>query len=208
MQDNLEKPENLGRERNSKRREYAFLLYPDSCVPDWLEIMKQLQQPFFVILHDKDMEPNGALKKPHYHVMIMFGNPRVESTVKRINLMCGGNGHFEQILSRRGYARYLCHLDNPEKYQYTPEAVRAFYGADYSKEAMSVMQRRNLDDDMFYDIIEFCKDNHVIAYYQLMDYCMKHKREWIPLLRGRNGQAIVNYIKSYHWFMRFINGNG
>lgn len=205
MQDNLEGLKNFKGEERDKEKEYAFLLYPESCAPDWIGIIKQLQQPFFVILHDRDVEPDGSPKKPHYHVMILFDNSRARSTARRVNLMCGGNGHFEQILSRRGYVRYLCHLDDPDKYQYAPEAVRAFCGADYSKESMSVMQRKNLDNDMFCDIVKFCKDNHVIAYYQLVDYCMEHKREWIPCLRGRNGQAVVNYIKSYYWF---INRNG
>jgi len=33
----------------------------------------------------------------------------------------------------RGYARYLCHLDNPEKHQYSRDDVKAFGGADYDE---------------------------------------------------------------------------
>ena len=201
MQNNLKRSENFEKKQGSKRREYAFLLYPDSCVADWLGVIKQLQQPFFVILHDKDVNPDGTLKKPHYHVMILFNNPRAEGTIRQINLRCGGNGHFEPILSRRGYVRYLCHLDNPEKHQYAPESILGFYGADYSKESMSVMQRKNLDDDVFCDIIKFCKDHCIVAYCELVDYCIEHKKEWLPYLRGRNGQSIVSYIKSFYWLI-------
>lgn len=203
MQKNLKKSENSERTQKNqdKKREYAFLLYPDSAIFDWLEVVKQLQQPFFTILHDKDINPDGTPKKPHYHVMIMFDNPRAESTIKRINLMCGGNGHFEQLLSRRGYARYLCHMDNPEKYQYPRECVCAFYGADYSKETMSVAELKHLEDNTYCDIINFCKSNRIIAYYQLVDYCIEHKREWLPYIRGKNGQSVVYYIKSYYWYI-------
>ena len=201
MQNNLKRSENFEKKQGSKRREYAFLLYPDSCVADCLGVIKQLQQPFFVILHDKDVNPDGTLKKPHYHVMILFNNPRAEGTIRQINLRCGGNGHFEPILSRRGYVRYLCHLDNPEKHKYAPESILGFYGADYSKESMSVMQRKNLDDDVFCDIIKFCKDHCIVAYCELVDYCIEHKKEWLPYLRGRNGQSIVSYIKSFYWLI-------
>lgn len=201
MQNNLKRSENFEKKQGGKRREYAFLLYPDSCVADWLGVIKQLQQPFFVILHDKDVNSDGTLKKPHYHVMILFNNPRAEGTIRQINLRCGGNGHFEPILSRRGYVRYLCHLDNPEKHKYAPESILGFYGADYSKESMSVMQHKNLDDDVFCDIIKFCKDHCIVAYCELVDYCIEHKKEWLPHLRGRNGQSIVSYIKSFYWRM-------
>lgn len=203
MQKNLEKSENPKEKQKNqdKKKEYAFLLYPDSAIFDWLEIVKQLQQPFFTILHDKDINPDGTPKKPHYHVMIMFDNPRTENTIKRINLMCGGNGHFEQLLSRRGYARYLCHMDNPEKYQYPKESVCAFYGADYAKETMSVAELKHLEDNTYCDIINFCKSHRVIAYYQLVDYCIEYKREWLPYIRGKNGQSIVYYIKSYYWYI-------
>ena len=201
MQKDLKRSENSENEQKSRRKEYAFILYPDSCAANWLDIVKQLQQPFFAILHDKDVNPNGTPKKPHYHVMVMFDNPRTESMIKRVSRMCGGNGHFEPILSRRGYARYLCHLDNPEKYEYAPESILSFYGADYLKESMSVMQHKNLDDDVFCDIIKFCKDHCIVAYCELVDYCIEHKKEWLPYLRGRNGQSIVGYIKSFYWLI-------
>ena len=202
MQKNLKKSENSEEKQKSRdrKKEYAFLLYPDSAIFDWLEIVKQLHQPFFAILHDKDINPDGTPKKAHYHVMVMFDNPRTEGTIKRINLMCGGNGHFEQLLSRRGYARYLCHMDNPEKYQYSPDSVMSFFGADYKKETMSETARKLHDDEIFCDIINFCRDNNILAYCHLVDYCILQKREWLPYIRGRNGQAIVSYIKSYCWF--------
>ena len=205
MRKNLKKSESFEKKpkktEKTKKKEYAFLLYPDSAIFDWIEIVKQLQQPFFTILHDKDINPDGTPKKPHYHVMVMFDNPRTEGTIKRVNLMCGGNGHFEELLSRRGYARYLCHMDNPEKYQYDPESVMSFFGANYLKETMSETARRVRDDEIFCDIINFCRENRIIAYCHLVDYCIRSKKDWLPYIRGRNGQAIVSYIKSYCWYV-------
>ena len=60
----------------------------------------------------------------------MRGRKNFETQVKPIFDDIGGVGR-EMVNSARGYARYLCHLDNPEKAQYDPAEVRCMGGADY-----------------------------------------------------------------------------
>ena len=81
-------------------------------------------------LHDRDTNPSGEPKKPHYHVLLMFESPAdYESKVAPIFAEIGAVGR-ETVNSARGYARYLCHLDNPEKAQYSPSEVRCMGGAN------------------------------------------------------------------------------
>ena len=116
---------------DDRKRDYACVVYPDSAKKDWISIIADLKVPVFISpLHDQDVNPDGELKKPHYHVMFMFEGKKSEDQFDFIKSLFGGVGN-ELILSRKGYARYLCHLDNPEKAQYHISEVISLCGANY-----------------------------------------------------------------------------
>ena len=191
--------------RASRERDFAFILYPESANPKWKQILSDLKLPVFWVFHDKDMiidEETGEMvpKKPHYHVMLMFSNPRSENTAKKISIRCGGNGHLEELITRRGYARYLIHIDDPEKYQYSPNDVVCLGGADYNALSMTVTDIKKAEDDMLVDVIGYCKSTNIIAYCQLIDYCIENRREWLSFLRSPNGRIVRDYIKSHYWY--------
>ena len=185
---------------NNKSRNYAFLLYPESINPKWKEILISLQQPFFWILHDKDYETleNGTVinKKPHYHVQLMFDNPRSESSISKLCVKCGGNGHLEDLLSAKGYARYLLHMDNPEKYQYSREFVHACCGADYDLMTQTDNEKKTNKLIMITEIFQFIDDNQIHIYSDLLRYCAMTRPDWLALLISYSGQAVKDYVKS------------
>ena len=188
-----------------RKRDFAFLLYPESVNSKWKQILSDLKVPVFWILHDKDTivdEETGKtiLKKPHYHVMLMFENPRFETTAQNICIQCGGNGHLESITSKRGYARYLTHIDDSEKYRYSSNDVVCLGGADYNAISMSLTDIKNVEDNILIDVINYCKMSNIIAYCQLIDYCIEEKREWLSFLRSPNGRIVRDYIKSHYWY--------
>ena len=114
-----------------RTRNYGTIVYPESAPQDWQTILAEMCIPCFISpLHDSDINPDGETKKPHYHVMIMFEGVKTVEQATEIFNQIGGVGH-EIVQSARGYARYLCHLDNPEKHQYSPDDVKAYGGADY-----------------------------------------------------------------------------
>ena len=119
-------------EKNSiptRYRNFATVVYPESAPENWLEIIAESKTPVFVSpIHDKDINPNGEPKKTHYHVMSMNEGKKSKEQMIEFFSSFGGVG-CEVVNSLRGYARYLCHLDNPEKAQYNPEDVKAFGGA-------------------------------------------------------------------------------
>ena len=119
--------------REQRTRNFATVVYPESAPSDWIDKLDQLHVAALISpLHDKDTNPSGEPKKPHYHVLLMFeGVKDYETQVKPIFAEIGGVGR-EMVNSARGYARYLCHLDNPEKAQYEPSEVRCMGGADYT----------------------------------------------------------------------------
>jgi hypothetical protein len=80
-------------------------------------------------LHDKDLNPTGEVKKPHYHIILCFPGPVTDKTVG--DLMKELNSPIPIALeSVRGYYRYFTHKDNPEKYQYNDTDIELFNGFD------------------------------------------------------------------------------
>ena len=51
--------------RNVKKRNWAFIVYPDSAPADWQEILRQTGLQCVVSpLHDSDLDPTGEPKTP------------------------------------------------------------------------------------------------------------------------------------------------
>lgn len=174
-----------------RSRLFATIVYPDSAPKDWLEILRSEYIPSFVIKHDKDFNNgDGEIKKEHYHIFLMFDGVKTKDQVKEIFDKIGGVG-FEYIQSKRGYARYLCHLDNPEKYQYKPEDVICLAGSDY----YDAISRESDKYKTIKQIIEFVRRNHIISYTELFNYCMDFEDEWFRALCDSSSYVVSLYIK-------------
>ena len=115
-----------------KTRSYATVVYPESAPENWLDILRDMKFNALVSpLHDSDVNPDsGEIKKAHYHVLFLFDGPKTADQAMAVAEHIGGVG-LETLNSVRGYARYLCHLDNPEKHQYSPEDVIVIGSEDY-----------------------------------------------------------------------------
>lgn len=75
----------------------------------------------------------GDVKKPHYHVMIAYGNSTTPQTFMKIINDIGGVippwDHME-VISVMSMYRYFSHLDDPDKYQYDPSDTVLLGGFD------------------------------------------------------------------------------
>lgn len=184
-----------------RTRNYACVVYPDSAPSDWLSILGEFCVPAFVSpIHDCDVNPTGEVKKEHYHVMVMFEGVKSSEQVKEIFEAFGGVG-CERVQSVRGYARYLCHLDNPEKHQYAEADVRCFGGADYYSVIGLVLDKYKAISEM----IDFCKENNIFNYADLLEYCSVNRFDWFRVLCDNGTIVIKEYLKSRSW--GFKNNN-
>lgn len=180
---------------SGRTRNFATVVYPESAPADWQEILVQHFVPAFISpLHDADENPTGESKKPHYHVIIMFdGVKTVEQALEVFNSI-GGVG-CEVVKSIRGYARYLCHLDNPEKAQYNPEDVRCLCGADYMEVISLVSDRRAAIGEMR----DFCDKYNINSLYVLMNYARSHRPDWDRFLVDNAAVTMSLYLKARKW---------
>ena len=183
------------KERIVKTRNYATVVYPESAPENWKELLEENFVPAFISpLHDKDENPTGEPKKPHYHVIIMFDNTKVPEQAREIFDLIGGVG-CEIVKSLRGYARYLCHLDNPEKFQYSVDDVRCMCGSDYTSVIGLAIDRYK----SFQEMVDFCEHYNIVAFDHLVLYSRLHRMDWFRILCDSGTIFMRNYIKSRKW---------
>lgn len=140
---------------NYKTRTFSFLLYPDTNDRHKaaLEVL-QNSYSFLGILHDQDEmvvnEETGekAPKPDHWHCIVKFKQPRYLSAVSA-ELGVEPN-LFRDCKSFDGYARYMLHLDNPEKHQYEFSALTGTL-KDLAEKAIIGQET---EDDQFLRIME------------------------------------------------------
>lgn len=184
-----------------RTRNYATVVYPESAPSNWMEILGDQKVGALVSpLHDKDLNPDGTQKKPHYHVLIIFDAVKTMEQAKAIFDQVGGVGH-EMVQSLRGYARYLCHMDNPEKAQYDTGEVIGFGGADFNDIIRIVTDRYKALREM----MDYIKTNNVECYADLVDYAEANKFEWFTVLCDSGTIVIKEYLKSRSWKKRIQN---
>ena len=92
-------------------RNWAIVAYPDSLPENWKDIIRQ--EPIAISpLHDKDINPDGTKKKPHYHLLLSYkGNKSFEQMDQIARALRAPIP--ERVNSLTGAARYLTHMDNP-----------------------------------------------------------------------------------------------
>lgn len=191
------------RTADGRARNFATVVYPESAPENWQEILAELFIPAFISpLHNLDVNPGGEIKKEHYHVMFMFEGKKSIAQVEEVISSIAGVG-CEVVNSIRGYARYLCHMDNPEKAQYSPEDVRALCGADYSGVIGLVTDKYKAIRDM----IEFCKVNQIVSYSQLLEYCAEERFDWFRVLCDNGTVVMKEYLKSRLWTSARMDDN-
>ena len=152
-----------------KKRNWGAVVYPESAPTDWIEILKLKGISFAVSpLHDKDINPTGEAKKPHYHIILCFAGPVTDKTVNQI--MEELNQPIAIALeSVRGYYRYFTHADNPEKYQYNANEIQTFNAFDVTDVLNNFEVFQCLKS-----IQALIQENSIVEYADLMDYLLSN----------------------------------
>lgn len=108
---------------DKKFRSFAGTLYPDSESYDCEKLLSTIRSKFIdwaYILHDKDTDENGVLKKPHIH-WVGRATPRCLSVVA--NFLGLPENDIEVVKNFDNMVMYLIHLNDIDKFQYSPDDV-------------------------------------------------------------------------------------
>lgn len=183
---------------NIKKRNWAFVAYPDSLPVDWVDQLRLAGvQAAISPLHDRDLDPDGQPKKPHYHVILVYGNPTTYGNVRQLT-----NGRLGQTVPQpleqvRGYYRYLTHQDNPDKAQYDPAQIQLIGGFDLRD--FCEMTKSEVDR-IKREIMTLIRDNGITEYADLIDVLLdggQAMQDWFSVASS-NTLFFRSYLISAH----------
>lgn len=176
-----------------RARSWAFIVYPDSAPENWMQQLEQMAIKALISpLHDKDENPDGTRKKAHWHVMLIYKTLKSEKQILEISEKFSGVLP-QPVSSQCQYARYLVHLDNPEKYQYDKREIVQLSGANWLDSIRSGIQ----ENQVLQDIFDWCRQNKCWDFSSLIDYCGENEPEWFEVVTRRRPYVIINYLKNF-----------
>lgn len=178
--------------RGDRTRNWNIIVYPESAPENWREIIDDLHIKWIESpLHDKDVNPTGEPKKPHYHITLIFESNKTYEQVRQLTEQLN-TVIPQKCQSVEGSIRYMSHTDNPEKYQYDRNKIVAHGNVELDRYfAMTTSQRYALIDEM----AQFILDYDVVEFMDLKLYAMKERPDWNEVLHSASYE-IINLIKS------------
>lgn len=199
-----------------KYRFWACILYPDDGLrEDFLEVIDSWHMNVCLSpLHSPDsapqvdeaeLAPEVRLKR-HYHLVLMFDGPTTQSNVIEILSSLGPQVttpfYIRQIY---GYIRYLIHLDNPEKEQFSgPDEITTFVKAnDFCLTAFEVGEFDKVK--LTRQINQFIISEGVTEYEDLLIYSYNNEPQWAYLLDKCCPQSVKSLLASRRWRGRYGN---
>ena len=156
------------KKKEVKKREWTFVIYPESAPQDWRDIIRQrgllaAASP----LHDRDINADGTPKKPHYHIIVVYDGPTTYNNVLALSQgeLCGT---IPKVLdSPRGMYTYFTHEDNPEKAQYERKDIEHFNGFNITD---LCMLKASEIQEIKLRVLDFIDDNDIFEYADLVRY--------------------------------------
>lgn len=161
-----------------RSRTFSFVLWADS---ENFETQFQAvkENPTAYILHDKDFDENGEIKKAHYHVFYKSKDGQTLSAVAKQFKLFTMDGKVNEgavtVLAPKtkhtvvGCCRYMIHIDNPDKYQYSKASIKGNL-AEFCKTQIKVKTNQITEEEIsaLYDYI--CNTAQIQSLLNFTDY--------------------------------------
>ena len=192
----------------ARAKNYTLVVYPEDLSTEmqtndaWIDVFRDLGHKLVVSpYHDKDINADGSKKKPHYHILLQGGRNWIKFAELKdlVKTDLGGKGVAvpQKCSNSDGLKRYMTHIDNPDKYQYSKDDIRCYNGASIDSAYLISEEGKKL---AIYDIMAFVREHEEMSnYYQLMNYAMDLKADgdstWFDVLLS-NSWTIERYISS------------
>lgn len=158
-------------------RKWELVLYSDSTSYNCDEVISQAKNFFnewAFVLHDKDVYEDGSPKKPHYH---LIGKLPHNFTPSGICFHLGiTDSSLANISSWKGAVRYLMHLDNPEKHQYSNDEIQTNFSL------VPFLVQKEDDTAQASQIYAYITESNP-SLQEVVEYCLR-KNLWSAFRRG------------------------
>lgn len=178
---------------NERSTNWTILVYPESAPENWKKILKSEHIKFIVSpLHDKDVfEETGELKKPHWHVILLFNSLKSLKQIQKISDKVNGPRP-EKVNDLEMMIEYLWHGNDLDKYQYNKDDVEIYGNIDLNKYINTNEDRYRLIKDIF----EYIRKNRITEFQDLIDEALDHNLEWFKFICDNNNYIFEAYIRS------------
>lgn len=180
--------------QDNRTRTWTFVLYEDSAPENWRQLLDDkhiewVESPW----HDKDKNADGSDKKKHKHILLLFPGKKSYEQIKEIT------DELKQPIPQRCHnakamVRYMAHLDNPEKAQYSSSEIVGHGGVDVADMLRPSSSERY---SIIREMITYIRSVGITEFQDLMDYAAdEHFDDWFPLLCDSSAYVVGQYIKS------------
>lgn len=169
------------KDQSKKRRNWFILLYPDSAVDNWVEVLEKSMVKCAVSpLHDSDINDKGELIKPHHHILLVFNGGARVSQVDDIIASIGAYQHCQIVYDKELAYNYLWHNGQPDKAPYKREDIKHINCNFY-----------DFLSNEYKDILNYIDDNEVKSFATLT-----------RKLRGDNLDNLLKYVSNNCYYVK------
>ena len=172
-----------------KSKNYAMILYPENEKDiTTLEYIK-MNYKYAYIIHDRDTDENGEIKKKHIHVFYEFENERsITSIAKELNVE---EYDIEKIRNKKGAIRYLIHKDSPNKFQYKIDEIQT----NISNIETYMKDKTTENEDMIKIISFLYGERRKVMIFEVLGFCLDN--DCYSTFR-RSGNQIIKIIEEHN----------
>lgn len=183
------------KDSEKRKRNWCFVVYPESAPGEWRKILRDMHVTGYISpLHDKDVNADGEAKKPHWHVILKFAGLKSFSQIKEITEKLNAPDP-QDCKDVKAYARYLIHVDNPEKAQYSAGDVESLGGADYLGEIKTAAD----NDVALAEMMDWCIEQGCYSFYRLANYARENRSDWFRVITRSSTLFLTAWLKSMQW---------
>lgn len=164
---------------------------------DFIDILNEYHVEFFISpLHCYDFNPDGSIKKPHFHIVVYFGSVKSYEQIIEEFVSPLHGAIPQRVHNLRSMVRYLVHLDNPEKYQYNLKDIITLGGADVFDALKPSMSERV---QYIAEMEQFIQDYNITELFDLRNYARtEHFDDWYFVLNDKCTSSQINqFITSF-----------
>lgn len=180
--------------KDTRTRNWTIVVYPDSAPSNWREIIDSwhiewVESP----LHDSDINADGSPKKPHYHILLLFGG--IKSYEQVLELIQPLNCPIPtRVHNAKALVRYMAHLDNPDKAQYRIDDILSHGGVDIADLLKPSSSERYT---YIREMQQWCNENYIVEFSDLFNYAAAERfNDWFPLLCDSCAFVMNQFLKS------------
>lgn len=172
-----------------KSRYWSAIGWVESLPDDYQERLRNSNiQCVISPLHDSDIvEKTGVLKKPHYHVLLLWDGPTTFENVQEFCIQMGLGTYIERVRSVKNILDYLTHdsYSSKGKYHYDVKNI--------------VWINCNINDFIninFRQIVKYIRENKINQFSKLVDKLFDNMENDLLEYVSKNTYFVNTYISS------------